>query len=583
MKLQPLVKSYLPVILFYLVIAIVFTYPLILNFSSHIPGGEEDAPTHVWLLWWFKYSLFDAHINPIFTDYIYYPQVINRTFDIHTFVNAFISLPFQYLFGLIAASNIVFFLSFVLSGLNSFLLVAYLTKSKLAGLISGTVYAFFPYVLAQAMDNHTNLTTIWFSPLLILFLLKAFEEKKYRYALLAGLVLGLQGLNDLTYGSFNMALSGLVIAYFFIFKFRDVFNLKHLKLLLTFGVSFIIIFSPMFILALYTISKGFKPEVPLYVQSLWSADIYYFLHPAPTNPFLGIFSRTGLVRSVESTLYLGYTTLFLAGVSIYLYKIDFLKKRLLIGLFILISGAFFILSLGPWLHFFGNDTKIPLPFIIYQLLPLIGGIQEPMRFQPLTMLGLATLVGFSVSFILTKIRIRVAGYAFVALTITFILIEYIPTPLPTTDMTIPEVYSQIKADPTDFSVLDIPVGWNTGNFLFGFGPVGTLQFYQSGHEKKIFRGTVARLPIQNVFYYKTIPLLKYIAQPDRVLDKDDTNKELVRKTFTDLKVKYILIHKHFFREGSNKTLGDAELLISEVLGAKKFYDQENIMGYRFDF
>ncbi len=580
--MKTILKTYLPLALLYLLVAIVFTYPLITQFFTHIPGGEEDAPTHVWLLWWFKYSIFDLHINPIFTDFIYYPQIINRTFDIHTWTNGLLSLPFQYMLGLIPASNIVFLSSFVLSGLGAFSLVKYLTKSSLAAFVSGLIYGFFPYVLGQASDNHTNLTTIWFTPFFVWLYLRALEEAKYKYAVLAGIILGLQGLNDLTYTSFNLALTILITFYYLVFRFKNLWTLKYLKLGLVFGVTFLIFFAPMLSLAIYTIAHGFKPDVPLYVQEVWSADLWYFFYPPTTNPFLHQWSKAPLVRSAEATLYIGYTVLGLALLAKYLFW-KTREQRFHIGLFKLIFATFFILSLGPWLHVWGNiptiaGSKIPLPFIIYQLLPLIGGIQEPMRFQPLTMLGLTVLVGFSLSWLLTKLNSKFLKYSLITCVCGLILFEYIPTPFPTADTTPPDVYKQISQEDDDFAILDLPVGWNTGNFLYGYGPIGTLQLYQATHQKKIFRGTVARLPVQNIVYYQTIPLLKYLAKPTTP-DNDDLNPELVKKTFKDLKVKYIFIHRKYYEAG-NRTLGQGEDLIQSVLKAKKFYDQEGVVGYR---
>jgi len=54
-------KRFIPdfrVITAYLGITLVFTYPLVLNFSSHIPGDGGDGLLYFWNLWWLKKALF---------------------------------------------------------------------------------------------------------------------------------------------------------------------------------------------------------------------------------------------------------------------------------------------------------------------------------------------------------------------------------------------------------------------------------------------------------------------------------------------------------------------------------------------
>lgn len=412
----------------------------------------------------------------------------------------------------------------------------------------------------------------------MLFLLKAIQEKSAKSALIAGVFLGLQGLNDLTYTSFTLSLTALTLLYFLVFKKQDVLNLRMFKLMAALGLTFILISLPTMALAVWTVINGFKPGVPLSVQSVWSADIYYFLYPSSQNPILGYYSKGPLVSSTEATHYLGYTTLLLSLGSVWLIRKG--TTRFMVGLWVFIASSFFILSLGPWLHYFGKVYKqVPLPFVAYHFLPLIGGIQEPLRFQPLTILGLSVLAGYTLSYLLNLLKKGVLKIILTLIVVLLVSFEYLPIPIPMTELKIPSVYTQIKEDKGDFSVLDLPVGWNTGNFLFGYGPIGTLQYYQTFHQKKIFRATVARLPAQNITFYQNIPLLKYLARPLGNPDNEDLNPALVRKTFADLKVKYILIHLKYYEHGKNRTLGQSQELIENVLGAKKYYESEGVIGY----
>ena len=54
----------LPVLGLYLALTLGLTYPLITNFSTHVPGTNVDEYTFLWNIWWFKHALFDLGLTP---------------------------------------------------------------------------------------------------------------------------------------------------------------------------------------------------------------------------------------------------------------------------------------------------------------------------------------------------------------------------------------------------------------------------------------------------------------------------------------------------------------------------------------
>ncbi len=110
----------------YLVLAVILTYPLVLQFSTHVPGDGRDDPALAWNLWWVPYSILHLGASPIYTDYMFYPIGLNLAYYTLTYLNAFLSIPFQFAFNLVVAANVNLLLSFVLSGYGTFLLVRYL-------------------------------------------------------------------------------------------------------------------------------------------------------------------------------------------------------------------------------------------------------------------------------------------------------------------------------------------------------------------------------------------------------------------------------------------------------------------------
>lgn len=238
---------------------------------------------------------------------------------------------------------------------------------------------------------------------------------------------------------------------------------------------------------------------------------------------------------------------------------------------------------------------IPLPFILVHKIPLIGGTQEPTRMNPFLMLPMALLAARGMLTLRKPLRQLVKQFSIInsqfsnlypilcSLFIVFTLAEFLPLPFPTTDLRVPTIYHEIAKDPGDFSVLTLPLGFNSGNIQLGPSPIGSLQFVQTVHQKPSFRATVARLPASAFDYYRDLPLIKYFLDPSRPPDDQDTNPELVQQVFKDqLHIKYIVIHHDKYKK---LPIGETQKLIEEVLQTEKIYEarapeETTITAYR---
>jgi hypothetical protein len=100
----------------------------------------------------------------------------------------------------------------------------------------------------------------------------------------------------------------------------------------------------------------------------------------------------------------------------------------------------------------------------------------------------------------------------VATTLTAaILFEHLALPFPLSDARVPAVYDQIAAEPGDFSVLQLPLGWRNS---FGvFGPEKTLlQYYQTAHGKPMLGGNISRAPAFKLEYFQRIPYFQALTE-----------------------------------------------------------------------
>ncbi|HEX7588439.1 MAG TPA: hypothetical protein VF478_09010, partial [Anaerolineae bacterium] len=236
------------VLIAYTVVAVVMTWPLVLNLTSAIPGVEGDATSFVWAFGWAKSALMDLHVNPFRTDFVYYPLGGATQLMWAVSLIAFISIPLQYLLGLITTYNIFYLAATVLTGYGMFLLVEHVLwpapagqpklpidqsslppfatflvaqfvlqnrilaarRSPLAPFVAGLVFAFAPLRLGYGLA-FLNLFNTQLIPFFVLFLIRATRERSRRAAVLAGVFFGLNAYIDFQIAAF-LALFALVYA-----------------------------------------------------------------------------------------------------------------------------------------------------------------------------------------------------------------------------------------------------------------------------------------------------------------------------------------------------------------------------------
>lgn len=126
---QNRIRLYTIVILLYAAITLIITYPLILNIETNLISGDPSLNT--WILAWDVHSILTDPMH-LFDANAFYPFVDNSlAFSEHLLANIFIALP------IIVATdnpvlsyNVIFILSFILSGFGMFLLTDHYLNDK---------------------------------------------------------------------------------------------------------------------------------------------------------------------------------------------------------------------------------------------------------------------------------------------------------------------------------------------------------------------------------------------------------------------------------------------------------------------
>ena len=136
-------KNILTLILF-VGLTTAMNYPRSINLANTL-DETGDSLLNTWILSWNVHKL-TTDLNGYFDGNIFYPHKKVLAYSEYLFASALLALPvIYYTKNPILGYNFVWFLSFVLSGWGMYLLVNYLIKNRLAGIMAGIIFAFFPF------------------------------------------------------------------------------------------------------------------------------------------------------------------------------------------------------------------------------------------------------------------------------------------------------------------------------------------------------------------------------------------------------------------------------------------------------
>lgn len=162
------------------------------------------------------------------------------------------------------------------------------------------------------------------------------------------------------------------------------------------------------------------------------------------------------------------------------------------------TGCFLLLSLGPFIYVAGWNTHVPTPWTLLRYVPVIGAARMPTRFGVLVAMGAAMIF----CLMLAEMRKRSRRPRVLASVAGALLIfELLPAPRQVFPATPPKVIRTIAADPRPLRVLNLPFGVRDG--LSSEGNYTALsQFYQTFHEKPLIGGYLSRLPRKRMGEYR---------------------------------------------------------------------------------
>jgi hypothetical protein len=183
-----------------IVIACVFTYPYIVQFSNAGRLDTNDGRWSIWVVSWVAHAL-TSDPRSLFRANIFHPHDNALTFSEGNFVAGAIAAPAWLLTkNPYATHNFFFIACFVLSSVATYYLVRHLTGDWRAAAISALLFAYSPFAFAR--QAHSQLLMIGFLPWAMLAFHRFIDRVSVARAIELGAVLWLTGLACAYYGIF---------------------------------------------------------------------------------------------------------------------------------------------------------------------------------------------------------------------------------------------------------------------------------------------------------------------------------------------------------------------------------------------
>lgn len=493
------VSSRIAVLLLFTALTLIVTYPVITRMTTSLaqnPEWTHDGFHHTYVLWWFKEALSDLHTSPAdlrlicFPSGGYYPLVLT-----YSTVYA-VGLPLLLFLSPATVYNLLFLLTFLLSGLSGYALCTYLTRNKYAGILGGIVYAFFPNRMAHALSGHLELISTYLFPLYLLLLIKTVHHPRLTTSLLCGLALGGSLLVQPLFIPWLLAPFTLVWLLYESLLMRQ--SVKPHALLLVacaFGIA-VLLAVPFFWPVLREQAQGQGEYLQDEGTVFFSADLLGILAPSPLNPFLSAlrivppFAHNVVPTSwriAELMTYAGIIPLTLSLAAVWGYR-----RR--VGAWVILALTAAIFSLGPLLKVNGRlvalttdniESSVTLPYALLANLPLLSYNRAPARINISLMLAVSVLASYGLARVLNRMQGRWKGLLTVVLCTLTLCELLVIWPCPTAPL---EPFTSLPDLATDDTgseaVLNLPVSsWDAKELAL---------FYQIQHQRPILDSWVQR-------------------------------------------------------------------------------------------
>ncbi|MGE3842030.1 MAG: hypothetical protein AB7I50_10620 [Vicinamibacterales bacterium] len=193
----------------FLLVAIVATWPLSAQLTTHLPGEPSgDTGVYVWNLWNFRHELVDLGRNPLSTSSVFSltPRPNLSTHNYTALADVF-ALPLLPVLGPVATYNLLLIALVAANGWAAWLLIRHLTGRTAESWVAGVLFALSPALMART-TAHFSLVAAFPLPLILLATIKGLDSGARKYAAGTGALIAAAGFCDPYYAIYGALLSG---------------------------------------------------------------------------------------------------------------------------------------------------------------------------------------------------------------------------------------------------------------------------------------------------------------------------------------------------------------------------------------
>lgn len=443
-----------------LLLTVAATWPLAARLTRSLPGDYGDPVFVSWVMGWVMGQLARGELSGLWDANIFAPERTTLAFSESFLAQSVLTLPIHVLTGnVILSYNAAFFLSFVLTGLGTFLLARALTGSSAAGIVAAGVATFNEYRLFHEVA-HLHTLSIYGLPFALYALHRYFVTDR-RLALAGGaLALALLGYSSV-YGLAYSAPFVLLFAVADAVRLRRVRTLRVWLELWAAAAAVVVLLLPMLV--------AYR-------------DVHQRLGIARTLPELITFS-VGLDQYLEAVPRLA-PALALAAVGVIAGLVSRAWRGLAALLALLVLLAFW-LSLGPVVRAGGEPVSWPgLYGWLYEWIPGFSALRVPARFVAIFFVFVGVLAGVGVAGL--ERRRPLATRALAAAALALFVVRAVPDPFPidrplpseglvtpppsylTPAPRLPPIYRAVGTLPPSAVVIELPFGseWYEVRYMY---------------------------------------------------------------------------------------------------------------------
>jgi len=539
------------IVFLYSIFSLLLTFPLILNFKNRIIGDGGDVfQSLAEIIKNFGRLKELGYLNGI------WDTISNINLDpvtIHTY--------FMFLFGEPLGYNLFWFFSFVASGFGVYLLTKYIlsqlkltgVQSQISAFIAGFIYTFSPAHFAWS--GFRGAIHIEWIPFTVLYIMKFIKKPSLKYLLLSGLFFILLIKGEPHFAVFFFIFLTPFLIFYLNANRKVVKNMlfrRYTMLGIIIGIS-VLLWYYIPLINISTSNENYlNPGIEQTIR--YSSDALSIITPPIFSTVFSDFFKplrdlfTG--NPAENSNYIGFTAIALFIFALILYKRNKVKEIL----FWSVSAiGFFILSLGPFLHFAGTiEPKIPLPYLlIYKYVPFFENIRSVGRFWVIALLCFSIAIAFGMQYLFSNkiVQKYKLQFALATLVILMLSVEFLAIPIPTSSLNYSPFYDQLKAENGDFGVVDLPA---STNYLAD----AKTRYYSSIYQKERISGLDPARKIEgNWDFQANTPVLSeilYNLPSGNEIPRDIINhdyKQLANSIFTYYHIPYLVIQKEFIGTG----------------------------------